>query len=366
MNTFILCPHPISWSTFTTFPLRWRPENALLTFPDHSTNRSVISCRMRNRGGFRPPPLVPSNPTELRRAIELLGSRTQRKNMKKSTEQEILSLVGALPESREAAQRWKVALQRGTNRRKEHLAQPNAFKNRKRLSQLIRLPDDNDIVGRCFILLGCLQRRCRLSQPLSPRVLEELTRKLGSAPDNEKDVHHYIKTLAFLQRERRSRELRPPQIPLDDMHELEFARMLLGTYAVKGSAGKQNRRLENVLGTLPRNRNIAASWKKIIEAAIRKKQRKERVAHRRQEIALKRLQRKLRQQQRELENKIALQPHFPTLLLNGQETLRTSPSGKSYMREHNGQALGQDSLHHTTLFVRIRNLLERILGHKRR
>lgn len=366
MNTFIPFPHVTFWSRGSIFRLHSSQEGALLTSSDKSINRSVTSCRMRNRGGFRPPPLVPSDPTELRRAIELLGSRTQRKIMKKSTEEEIKSLVGALPESREAAQRWKVALQRGTNRRKEHLAQPNAFKNRKRLAELIRLPEDNETVNRCFILLGCLQRRYRLFQPLSPRVLDELTRKLGSAPNDEKDVHHYIKTLVFLQRERRSRELRPPQIPLDDLHELEFARMLLGTYAVKGSAGKQNRRLENVLGTLPRNKNIAASWKKVIEAAIRKKRRKERVARKREEIALKRLQRKLRRQQHELENTFALRHRSSPLLLNGREILRALPSAKNGMQEHNSQALKKDSPHHATLFVHIRDLLARIFGQGRR
>lgn len=256
---------------------------------------------MRNRGGFRPPPTVPSDADELQRAIELLGALTQRKNLKISRKEELHRLIGELPPTREIAQQWKAALQRPVNPRLRHLAQPTSFNNRKRILQDIRLPRSDSTVGRCFLLLGCLQRRHRLSQPVNSSVLEELTRYLGSAPSDDKETHHYIKALRQLQSERHSRELRPPQIPLDDMEEMEFARMLLGTFAVKGAVGKQASRLERFLGTLPRNKNIAASWKKHVEAAIRKKRRKQRVARRRQEIELKRVQRRLKRQKREEE-----------------------------------------------------------------
>lgn len=358
MSAFISSPCITFWSTCGSSAFMSHDKRTTF-YIDHARTHDILFCRMRNRGGFRPPPLVPSDPTDLRRAIELLGSLTQRKNMKRSRKQEIERLVGALPESREIAQRWKVALQRGTNRRKEHLAQADAFKNRKRLSELIRLPKDNETVGRCFILLGCVQRRYRLSQPPSRFALDEISRKLGSAPCDEKEVYHYIKTLSFMQKERRSQEMRPPQIPLHNMQELKFVRMLLGTFAVKGSAGKQNMRIERSLGTLPRNSSIAASWKKKIEAAIRRKKRKEKVACRRQEIAQKRLQRRLRRQQRELENKLTLPAYSSPVLLNGQIP-RVTPGCKTSPQPSNTSTTEVDPPNRARLFLRVRGLFGRI------
>eukprot|EP00177_Eucheuma_denticulatum_P008325 GFKZ01015147.1.p1 GENE.GFKZ01015147.1~~GFKZ01015147.1.p1 ORF type:complete len:365 (-),score=35.30 GFKZ01015147.1:1271-2365(-) len=301
MIAFLPSACPLVGGTLTKPFIHYQTTHAIQPCTPRRMPTARFFCRMRNRGGFRPPPKVPSDPNELQRAIELLGAFTQHKNLKSSRKDELHRLVGHLPPTRKVAQQWKVALQRPVNLRLKHLAQPTSFKNRKRILNQIRLPDTDSAVGRCFVLLGCLRRRHRLSQPVTQSVLEELTRHLGSAPHDGKETHHYIKALRQLQSERRSRELRPPQIPLDDIDEMEFARMLLGTFAVKSSVGKQAHRLERFLGTLPRNKNIAASWKKHVEAAIRKKRRKQRVALRRQEIELKRLQRRLKREKREAE-----------------------------------------------------------------
>lgn len=232
---------------------------------------------------------------------------TQRKHMKRSTKIEIEALVGGVPKSREVAQQWKVALQRTPNARLIHLASPTAFKRRNEVLRRIRLPEQNKHVGRCFVLLGCLERRYRSSQPPSTRVLEELEEKMGGYPVDVNETHHFRKALTALQKERRSEELRPRRIPLENMDELLYAKMLLGSFAVRGSVGLQSDRLQQLIGVLPRNRHVAESWKKIIAAAIRKKTRQDRVASRLTVIEQKRRERSLRRQQGELESHIDLQ-----------------------------------------------------------
>lgn len=239
--------------------------------------------------------------------MELLGNLTQRKTIRPSARREIEALVGAFPKSRAVAQQWKVALQYTPNARLKHLSNPSAFKTRIEVLRKIRLPEQSDDVGRCFILLGVLERRYRSSQSPSTCVLQELQEKLGDYPVDVDEAHHFIKALVLLQKERRFQELRPPRIPLESMEELDFANMLLGAFAVRGSVGRQSGRLEKLVGALPRNSNVAASWKKIIAAAIRKKKRRERTAKRLAEIELKRRERRRRRQQRELEQNLTAQ-----------------------------------------------------------
>lgn len=268
--------------------------------------RMPVSCRMRNRGGFCLPPRVPQNFAERRRAMELLGNLTQRKTMRPSARREIEALVGAVPKTRAIAQQWKVALQYTPNARLKHLSQPSVFKKRREIMGKIRLPEQSENVGRCFVLLGVLERRYRSSQSPSTRVLQELEEKIGDYPVDIDETHHFIKALVVLQKERRFQELRPPRIPLESTEELDFTNMLLGAFSVRGSVGRQSGRLEELIGALPRNRNVAASWKKIIAAAIRKKKRREVTARRLAEIERKRHERRLRRQQRELEQRLTL------------------------------------------------------------
>lgn len=275
--------------------------------------RMPVSCRMRNRGGFRLPPRVPQDVVERGRAVELLGNLTQRKNMKQSTKKEIEALVGALPQNRLVAQQWKVALQHTPNARRIHLANPNAFKHRKEAFKRIQLPQQNDVLGRCFVLLGCLERRYRHSQPVSQRVVEELKQRLGDYPVDVREAHHFRKALTELQKERRSRERRPARVPTESMEELLYAKMLLGYFSVRGHVGRQDDRLQQLIGAVPRNRNVANSWKKIIAAAIRKKKRQDQIAVRLDEMERKRKDRrerresKLRQQVVDLESRIGFE-----------------------------------------------------------
>lgn len=277
---------------------------------------------MRNNGGFHPPPLVPVDSLQRRRAIELLGNFTQKTMAKTSTTKELRALVGELPKSREVAQQWKAVLQKD-NRRKEHKAKSSAFKNRRIVLERIRLPDQDRHVGRCFVLLGCLQRRYRLDQKPSLQTVNELESIMGAYPMDGEETHHFIEALVFLQKKRRSLELRPPRVPSDKMEQLSLANMLLGTYSVHGSIGRQENELYELLGALPRNRNVAASWKKKIAAVIRKKKRKEKAAIRMAEIEQKRRARRIRKQQRMLEHSIDLRTLEPAAVASSDNVAKS-------------------------------------------
>lgn len=265
---------------------------------------------MRNRGGFQLPPRVPEDAVKRERAIELLGNLTQRKKMKEGKMREIEALLGGLPKSREVAQQWKVAMEHTPNARRKHLTRPTALRHRTEVLRRIRLPEVTASVDRSFVLLGCLERRYRYSQPPSIRVLEELEKRIGDYPVDEDEAHHFRKALKVLRNERRSKELRPPRIPVEDMNELVYAKMALGYYAMRRSKGVRAgraTRLEDVIGTRPRNRSVALSWKKIMSAAIRKKKRQGRTAKRLAEIERKRLKRRWAREQRKLESDMRAQ-----------------------------------------------------------
>lgn len=254
--------------------------------------------RMRHREGFQLPPHVPSDERQRARAVELLGACTQKKITRKSTVNELEQLVGGFPPNRLIAQQWKGAMQRDMARAKNR-RDVNAFKNRIALTNKLTLSEKNGIVSRCFILLEVARKRYNLDQAPNPIVLRELKSKLGSYPKCALDARRHIQALARIQRDRALMEKRPPRIPVDDFAQMYEASMLLGLYAVRGSAGKQNHRLEALIGTIPRNENIAGSWQKRVKLAIREKKESERSALKRREIECKRTERRLRRIKRE-------------------------------------------------------------------
>lgn len=255
------------------------------------------SCRMRDNGGFQLPPRVPTDETGRRRAIELLGCCTQRKRMRAATAKELETLIGHTPHTRLIAQQWKGALQRDeakTNRCDD----PLAFKTRNLLHSKLSLPDEKAL-SRCYFLLEHLRQQYAVKEDPDSRILEQLVVELGDFPKSERDVHHYTKSLASFARERRRRERRPPKIPTESLEDLRKACMLLGTYAVKASVGRQTATLESLLGAIPRTRNVATSWKKLIEASIRKIERENKRNLKRADDDAKRLQRRMRHLQQE-------------------------------------------------------------------
>lgn len=275
----------------------------------HSTQRRPVlpyilqpSSRMRNPGGFHLPPVVPDDTDRLARAVQLLGCFTQRsRSMRVSTLEELRTLVGDVPPNRLVAQQWKVALCRQVTKpsRLAHRNDVTAFKHRDALVRQLPLPNAQSQVSRMFILLEVLRKRYSTGAPVNPKVVSEITNTLGSCPTTVLEARRYIRALAYSQTQRKRSERLPPRIPLDDLEALSTANMLLNAYATRGSVGAQTSKLVSILGSAPRTKNVANSWRKIIAAAIRKKKRKDRVRAKRIVDNEKRRQRRLKRLQRD-------------------------------------------------------------------
>lgn len=255
--------------------------------------------RRRDPGGFSLPPVVPARGAEFTRAVELLGSCTQRAGMRDKARAELVALVGGAPETKERAQQWKGALEllKKRERRVAHGAAYTATCSPlvgPALAESIQLPERDRKASRVFSLLDVQRRVFDRGETPRPRLMAEVEESIGYAPSCNRDVHRASRALVFLQRQRRSRERQPPKLPLESDSDMDMAHMLLGAYAVKSSVGAQTPLLIQLIGAKPRTRNVAKSWKKVVATAIRKKKRKERVAQRRQQIAAKREYRRLR------------------------------------------------------------------------
>lgn len=303
-----------------------------------------ISSRMRNPGGFSLPPRIPDTPDDMRRAIELLGSYTQSSQTRIKTRESLISFIGELPSSRLLAQQWKISLQRlykkqqtkssnspneqqqqsyihtattltsplsssssttTTNINNEDHTNDLQFRHRDALIlQLPILPRAPSDLSRLFILLEVIRKRYSTNSPIPPRLTKEVTARLGNTvppPASVLEARRYIRALAHMQRLRRRVERRPPHVPLHDLEALRVAHMLLGAFAVNGGIGKQTNVLQSLIGGVPPSTNVAASWKKVVAAAIRKKKRKDRVGAKRIVDDEKRLQRRLKRVKRERE-----------------------------------------------------------------
>lgn len=283
----------------------------LVSSPSRVRKRCAVPpwSRMRNPGGFSTPPRIPMADAERQRAIELLGNYTQRRRMHLSRKQELESLVGQLPASKELSQQWKASLQRlqDAPRRIAHRQDPTAFSQRDALVQQLPLPRDLRKLSRMFILLEVVRKRHNVGGMVKPHIITEITSILGSCPTSAQSARRYIRALAYMQRLRRRAERFPPCLPLEDLEALHTAHMLLGIYANAGSVGAQTSVLLSLIGATPPTKTTALSWKKIVAAVIRKKKRKDRVHAKRFVDNQKRLQRRLKRLKKEEQIKSALQ-----------------------------------------------------------
>ena len=82
---------------------------------------------------------------------------------------------------------------------------------------------------------------------------------------------------------------------------MKDAHCLLSTAARGKSLGRQKARLEELVGGLPRTKNVVLWWKKRIAAVISKRKRKLRVSQRLRDIEFKHTERKARRELRERE-----------------------------------------------------------------
>lgn len=251
---------------------------------------TVVTNRMRNAGGFSNPPRLPASEAGIQRAIILLGNFTQRRMKKASTLTELESLVGRVPKTRLEAQQWKVRLQR---RNRPPKPAP------KLLAEL-PLPRERNDVARLFILLQVVRKKLSVGRDVSPVLQHKISKRLVGmpCPTTTNEVRLYIRTLAHYEWLRKRAERRPPVLPVHDLDRLRQADQLLGAYAGNGAIGKQIHTLIDLVGSYPQTKNMARSWQKIVQGAIRRKHRKDRVFAKWIVDDQKRLQRRLKRMQR--------------------------------------------------------------------
>lgn len=265
-------------------------------FLDHIL-RAQMFCtpmaRMRNSGGFKLPPKIPSAGPSWSRAVELLGACTQRANITQPVREELIALVGDIPATKEIAQQWKGAL---TLRRRRELRPKTVGRAnlQSRHMDLVKLPHENRHCSYAFILLNSLRRRYDLNIPANAELLATIYNLIGYTPTTAEEVKKVSNALKRLQRARKGAEKNPPSLP-ETRKDLKYADMLLGQIACNGkTSDRGNNVLLNSIGALPRTKQVARSWQKRVKIADRKRLRIERREKNRQIIVAKRAERSAR------------------------------------------------------------------------
>lgn len=250
-------------------------------------------ARMRNPGGFHLPPVRPAPGPSLTRAIELLGACTQRANMSPSVRQEVISLVGEFPRSREIAQQWKGAL---TLRHRQEMRPKCVHWSRlyTKYMGLVKLPDENRHCSFAFVLLNSLRRRYDFDITPKSELLDSVQCLIGFKPQTAGETKRASNALKRLQRARKVAEMSLPKVP-DDESDLRAADMVLGQFGFYGKASERGSAiLKQTIGAVPRTKQVARSWQKLVKAARRKRERRERREENRIIIQAKRAERKAR------------------------------------------------------------------------
>jgi hypothetical protein len=235
---------------------------------------------MRNSGGFHTPPRLPAFGTpEFTRAVELLGACTQRGRASPKVRAEVEALVGAVPPSFLMAQQWKKAM---TDRARKASLQPNAVRRpreqRTKYMGVVQLPYSNENANRAFVLLDALRRRYWADSEPSHGLLKGVEQLVGYVPKDSLETFRVKNALKRHQRNRRSAERRPRLLPEND-EELQWVDMTLGHIARRGRIRPDaTAELEARLGTVPRTKQLAASWQKIAKGIKRRRARKRLVA----------------------------------------------------------------------------------------
>lgn len=210
-----------------------------------------------------------------RRAIDLLGNYTQRRPSAKIIS-ELSALLGRSPTDKLTAGRWKDGL-RNVMRTKAYQKRPSRSEKVVEISrQITRIPVRQRDVGRTFSILELTRRILAQGRVLSEPLTSELTKHLGTAPRTEREAMIIRKDLSRRIAGRKKAELLPPSI---DENNLPFLSMHLGLLTRRYRIGEwRARKLRKLLGgTLPRNKNVAKSWKSIVDKKRRKMVRKKKV-----------------------------------------------------------------------------------------
>lgn len=232
------------------------------TYQTHLKHAPICGIR-RTRRWSLPPTIPPTKPAQ-DRAIQLLGNYTQRQASEKIIAQ-LTTLLGESPKSKEEAGNWKRGLQRKTQKKQ---APPRPSHETRIFATQVHLPNCGEKsdrqLGRAFSLLESVRRQLNRRRVLSAEIREELLRLVGVVPKSEREVLVISRTLSTLAFKRRCAEREPTRYPTEG-EDLQVVSMLLGSFAHRGSVGEQTEILHAHLGGLPRTRNIARSWKKLVD-----------------------------------------------------------------------------------------------------
>jgi hypothetical protein len=278
--------------------------NVVRSVPFASTGIFMIPmARMRNSGGFRLPPRVPAaGSVEHARAVELLGACTQQGRNSRRVRSEVEALVGAVPPSFLIAQQWKKAL---ADRARKASLLPNAVtrprEQRTKYMDVVHLPSSNEGTGRAFVLLDALRRRYWAQANISHGLKKGVEQLIGYVPVNSLETFRSKNALKRLQRNRKSSERRPLFLP-ENIDDLRWVDMTLGHIAMRGRIRSEaSAELETKIGSLPRTKQLAASWQKFVKGMLRRRSRKERVAQNLKVAEAKRAARRAKHEQHGVE-----------------------------------------------------------------
>lgn len=237
------------------------------------------SRQRRKRGAL--PPVVPLTPLARRRAIDLLGNYTQRRPSANIIS-ELAALLGRSPADRLIAGQWKDGLQY-ILRSETHQKRPKRSDKTAHVSSAVtHIPVRQRDVGRAFSILEVTRRILAQGRVLSDPLRGELTRHIGTFPTTEREALVVRKELSRRVAQRKKEEVLPPYSSKDvemDEQKLRYVSMHLGHLANwRRLGGKRARKLEQLVGgILPRNRNVARSWKSAVDIQRRKALRKNKV-----------------------------------------------------------------------------------------
>lgn len=227
------------------------------------------SRQRRKRGAL--PPVVPITLLARQRAIDLLGHYTQRRPSAKILS-ELSALLGRSPTDRMMAGRWKDGLQ-SILRKEKYQKRPKRSEKVLEVSRAVtHIPLREYDVGRTFSILEVSRRILAQGRVLSLPLSTELRKHLGTAPRTEREAMIVRKELSRRIAARKKLELLPPRI---DDKMLPYISMHLGLLTKRYHiGGRRARKLGKLLGgTLPRNQNVAKSWKSIVD------KRRKKIAH---------------------------------------------------------------------------------------
>uniref|UniRef100_A0A6T6ND31 Uncharacterized protein n=1 Tax=Timspurckia oligopyrenoides TaxID=708627 RepID=A0A6T6ND31_9RHOD len=274
--------------------------------------KSELYMKMRDWGGFRGPPKIPEEESEIRRSVELLGVCTQRRPSTK-VGKELENLVGGVPKEKLQAQQWKLVLQnrvlRGMKEQKmreqgksHEVEMARRIRSRRglvnRMLDAVQLPESDE---KCSFIFSLLDVQLRNAGFLTPDQEESYRTYISVVPRSMREIVLVRNALSKKQLARRRREKNPPNMPETEVRRV-FTKKLLGRVAARGTVGRKTAFLTEILGAFPRNKAVARAWMKRIEHARYMQKKNEKRAAKKALVESIRAARAAKRRERELQS----------------------------------------------------------------